>query len=112
MTPDKRDAWRARLLAMADELAGDDERGRDGQKVVELDQQSVGRLSRMDALQQQAMAQASGARRDSMARRIAAALERIEDGSFGECLDCGEPIPEGRLEIDPTVPRCVSCAAG
>ena len=78
---------------------------------VELDQQSVGRLSRMDALQVQAMAQASEDRRRGRLQRIESALKRIEDGDYGECVECGEVIPPKRLEIDPTVTHCVECAS-
>lgn len=77
---------------------------------VELDQQSVGRLSRMDALQVQAMAQAQEGRRQDQLRRIDAALQRLADGEYGDCVVCGEDIPPKRLEIDPTVARCVDCA--
>ena len=77
---------------------------------VELDQQAVGRSSRMDAIQVRAMAEASETRRQGRLQRIDAALKRIDDGSYGECLECGEPIPPRRLEIDPAVPLCVSCA--
>ena len=77
---------------------------------VELDQQAVGRLSRIDALQVRAMAEASETRRQGRLQRIDAALKRIEDGSYGECLECDEPIPPRRLEIDPAVALCVSCA--
>ncbi len=83
----------------------------EGRRPVELDQQSVGRLSRMDALQVQAMAQAVEARRRERLQRIEAALGRIEDGDFGACVACGEDIPAKRLAIDPTVGRCVDCAA-
>ena len=77
---------------------------------VELDQQAVGRLSRIDAIQVRAMAEASETRRRGRLQRIEAALKRIEDGDYGECLECGEPIPPRRLEIDPTVTLCVPCA--
>lgn len=112
MTPDRLAHFRARLEAMQADLDAAGKRGREGQKTVELDQQSVGRLARMDALQNQAMAQAGGRARSVQARRIAAALARIEEGSYGECLDCGEDIPEKRLELDPTAPLCISCASG
>ncbi|RDC74447.1 TraR/DksA family transcriptional regulator [Rhodovulum sp. 12E13] len=112
MTPERQAAFRMQLEQMLAELERAEEMGKDGQKPVELDQQSVGRLARMDALQNQAMAQAGGRRRAAAARRIAAALARVDDGSFGECSDCGEDIPEKRLEIDPTTPLCVSCASG
>ncbi|MDP6572315.1 MAG: TraR/DksA family transcriptional regulator [Rhodospirillales bacterium] len=77
---------------------------------VELDQQSVGRLSRMDALQVQAMAQAVETRRQGRLQRIEAALGRIEDGEYGYCAECGEEIPPKRLAIEPTIERCVDCA--
>ena len=82
-----------------------------GRKPVELDQTSVGRLSRMDAMQGQAMAAAMDARRHGRIRAIDAALIRIADGEFGWCEDCGDFIGYGRLDFDPTVPRCVSCAS-
>ena len=76
-----------------------------------LDQQSVGRLSRMDALQGQAMAKGIEARRHGRLAAIAAALARIEDREFGWCEDCGLFIGQGRLDVDPCAPRCVSCAS-
>lgn len=80
-------------------------------KPVELDQQSVGRLSRQDALQQQAMANAQEARRRLEARKIDAALQRIDEGEFGWCEACGDEIAVKRLEIDPTALLCVACAS-
>ncbi|WP_245294048.1 TraR/DksA family transcriptional regulator [Methylobrevis pamukkalensis] len=59
---------------------------------VELDQQSVGRLSRMDAMQQQAMAAAQETRRLGRARALEAAIRRLDAGEFGWCDDCGEFI--------------------
>ena len=79
---------------------------------VELDQTSVGRLSRMDAMQQQAMAAAQARRRAGRLRALENAIRRVEADEFGWCEECGEPIPEGRLEIDPTSTRCVACAGG
>jgi DnaK suppressor protein len=79
--------------------------------VVTLDQSRVGRLSRMDAMQAQAMAKASGERRLAMLRAINAALKRVEDGTYGLCVDCEEPIHEKRLEVDPTARRCIDCAS-
>jgi len=77
---------------------------------VVLDQQSVGRLSRMDALQGQAMAQAEEERRQLTIRRIDTALARLAQGEFGECIECGEWIAARRLEWDPTVLKCIHCA--
>lgn len=78
---------------------------------VRLDQQSVGRLSRMDALQSQAMAKAAEQRRRARIWMIKAALQRIDEGEFGICEECGEDIPTGRLDIDPVVALCVPCAS-
>ena len=79
---------------------------------VELDQTRVGRLSRMDALQRQAMAQATDERRRLELLRIEAALKRIKTEDFGFCAVCGEPIEERRLALDPTLATCVECASG
>jgi len=84
--------------------------GEQGAQTVELDQSRVGRVSRMDALQQQAMSQESMRRRQIALRNIESALARIESGDYGYCTDCGEDIAEGRLEIDPAGPLCVNCA--
>jgi DnaK suppressor protein len=39
------------------------------------------------------------------------ALRRIELGTYGTCVDCGAPVPEGRLEAKPEAARCVTCQA-
>ncbi len=101
-----------RLLALRDDLASQDGLGQSGQKPVVLDQQSVGRLSRMDALQQQAMAKATQIRRNQQKQRIDVALSRIKEGEFGYCVSCGSEIAAKRLELDPSLPTCLSCASG
>lgn len=82
----------------------------DSRDTVVLDQSSVGRLSRMDALQQQAMAKATNENRTAELIAIKAALDRIDQDEYGYCQDCGEDIPPRRLELNPTAVRCVSCA--
>lgn len=84
--------------------------GEQGAATVELDQTRVGRLSRMDALQHQAMSQEALRRRQIELQNISSALARLESGDYGYCTDCGEEIASGRLEIDPAGPLCVSCA--
>ena len=81
-----------------------------GRDPVTLDQQSVGRVSRIDAMQQQAMAQAQERQRAQELVRIEQALDRIKEDEFGWCLDCGEEIPLKRLEINPAATHCVRCA--
>jgi len=105
-------AFNDELLKELSELDEADKAGAEDRGTVELDQQSVGRLSRMDALQRQAMAEAQNRRRAARRQRIIAALKRIEEDEFGYCQDCGEEIPEGRLKLDPTTLNCVSCASG
>lgn len=99
------------LLELRAELERVTASSEDASAVVELDQTKVGRLSRMDAMQAQAMAQASNERREDMLRRIDAALERLDNDEFGYCLACGDEIDPRRLEFDPTVLLCVACAS-
>ena len=101
---------RERLVAEMVALTDEDRLGAAGQSVVQLDQQAVGRLSRMDALQGQAMARATQGRRNLQKQRILATLARIDNGEFGWCLECGEAIAPARLALDPCVPTCVTCA--
>jgi len=112
MDSDTVSRFRAQIEARLSELTAEDARGRSGQDTVELDQQAIGRLSRQDALQSQAMARATHARRDIERRRLRAALVRIGEGEFGTCEDCGDEIGARRLALDPGVTRCISCASG
>ncbi len=93
-----------------EELASLRDATRSDRAPVELDQQSVGRLSRMDSLQVQAMSNAAEARRSLRMRQLEAALKRIAQEDFGYCSACGEFIGLKRLETDPAAVRCVSCA--
>lgn len=103
---------RARLVARREALQTISDSTSDSRKPVELDQASVGRLSRIDALQVQAMAQASERMRAQEAARIGAALKRMDDGDYGYCTGCGDAIAPKRLAIDPAVPTCIRCASG
>lgn len=78
---------------------------------VELDQQSIGRVSRIDSLQVQAMAQAAERRRIARRRHLHDALARLDKDEFGWCEECGEAIALKRLEADPAATRCVTCAS-
>ncbi|MDG1417653.1 MAG: TraR/DksA family transcriptional regulator [Maricaulis sp.] len=98
------------LLALKAELISLSEAADLDRKPVELDQQSVGRLSRMDSIQVQAMANAAEARRATEIRRIDAALIRVEDDEYGWCVACGDAIEPKRLDVDPAAPRCAECA--
>lgn len=103
-------AARQRLLDLKAELIDLSQSADEDRKPVELDQQSVGRLSRMDSMQVQAMAKAADARRAHEIRRVDAALQRLDDEEYGWCVACGEEIEAKRLEVDPAAPRCAGCA--
>ncbi|WP_455202575.1 TraR/DksA family transcriptional regulator [Kaarinaea lacus] len=82
----------------------------DAAQTVELDQTRQGRLSRMDALQGQAMSLAAKQRRELELKKIESALARIEGGDFGYCQMCGDEIAVKRLEFDLTAEHCINCA--
>jgi DnaK suppressor protein len=110
MSPEELEKFRQLLLTLREELISTSEARDEASGTVHLDQQSVGRLSRMDALQSQALAKAGKERAERQLRLIEAALVRIDKDEFGECLECGEPINPKRLEIDPTTLYCIECA--
>ena len=80
----------------------------DSQPVV-LDQQMVGRLSRMDAMQQQEMASANAAQVKAHLIRVKLALAAIAADEFGDCRQCDEPIAFARLKARPDSPLCIAC---
>jgi DnaK suppressor protein len=102
--------FRSVLQARRAVLQQDAELGEQASATVELDQSRVGRLSRMDAMQGQAMSQETQRRRELELRQISAAMQRIDRGEYGYCIDCDEPIAEARLEVDPSTSRCIVCA--
>ncbi len=110
MDTTKLDERRIALLALRAELEELAATNAQAREVVELDQQSVGRLSRMDALQGQAMAQETMRRRALELKRIEAALARIEEDEYGYCAKCGEEIVAARLDLDPMAALCAGCA--
>jgi len=103
-------AVRETLVRLKAELESFSEISEDARATVMLDQQAVGRLSRMDALQGQAMAQASERQRRADIQRIEAALKRLDEGEYGYCAQCGEDIAAKRLEVDPAAAFCIRCA--
>ena len=108
--PDDDDAVRRVLLEKRLELEALIASSKEARSAVELDQTRVGRLSRMDALQGQAMALETARRRAVELQKIDAALKRLEAGEYGLCVRCGEEIPARRLAFDPAATLCVDCA--
>lgn len=101
---------KAKLLELQQQLITYQQTGKEAADTVELDQSRQGRLSRMDALQGQAMSQALNQRREIELLKISSALQRVESGDYGYCVKCGEEIAPKRLELDPATPLCIACA--
>jgi len=104
-------AVRTRLETLRQEIENLDAMSAEARQTVQLDQQSVGRVSRVDALQRQAMAEATSRKRGAEIRRIELALARLGEDEYGWCGTCGEAIGEKRLRIDPAAALCIGCAA-
>jgi DnaK suppressor protein len=77
---------------------------------VKLDQTAVGRLSRIDLLQNQGLARNLQEREQAKLGQVTTAFQRIEAGTYGVCTECGGPIPFGRLEVFPETPTCTACS--
>ena len=69
----------------------------------------IGRLSRVDAMQQQRMVAANRQAAKQRRRQVEAALDRIDSDEYGEFLGCGEDIEPRRLEAQPEAPLCLEC---
>lgn len=108
--PPNRTTLRAKLDALKAQLEQPDDSSAADRAPVQLDQQSVGRLSRIDAMQVQAMALATEQRRKAELARVQAALVRLDSDEFGYCEICGEEIAAARLEHNPAVTTCIGCA--
>jgi DnaK suppressor protein len=110
--PELEAKWRSRLEAELEDLLVSSRTSNEVRAPVALDQQSVGRLARMDAMQVQAMAMAAERRRQARIVSLRQALSRLDSGEYGYCERCGHAIPAGRLEVDATARLCVPCAEG
>ena len=102
--------YRQQLLKLREETAALMEMGENAARPVELDQTKVGRVSRMDAMQAQAMSLETQRRRELQLTKITNALQRIADEDFGYCVRCEEAISLKRLDFDPTSLLCIACA--
>lgn len=103
--PDILERLQQRLATLLQEIA----QAKDSAAVVVLDQSSQGRLSRMDAMQQQEMALNHLSRMQTEQRKLEAAIARFHDGSYGVCCKCGDDIEPERIKYDPAAPFCAEC---
>ncbi|MDH5357265.1 MAG: TraR/DksA C4-type zinc finger protein [Gammaproteobacteria bacterium] len=99
------------LEQQRDELLVSQQMAQSSTEPVQLDQASVGRVSRMDALQSQSMAVETTRLRQQQLRKITTALALIDSGDYGFCSVCDSEIDPRRLDIDPASSMCVSCAS-
>lgn len=109
MDPKQQESFRTQLEELAAEIRSDLETNQESAKTVDLDT-SIGRLSRMDAMQSQQMALELRRRQQLQLQRVESALQRIDKGSFGKCGKCHGTISAERLEAQPDAVLCVRCA--
>lgn len=105
-------ALQHRLMIRRDELDAEGVLREEHRRRTEVDETAAGPLSRLDALQDQAIAEEAERRRVVELHRVEAALQRLAGGEYGYCAGCGEAIAAKRLELDPAAPTCIACAGG
>ncbi len=108
LMPKQAELLRSRLRSLKRELVALLESNRDGIKPVDLDT-PIGRLTRIDAMAQQKMAQASRSLQQQRLSLIEAALKAYDDGEYGTCRVCFDAIEWKRLEARPETPFCIRC---
>ncbi len=99
------------LEALIQQLQASEAALNESAQPVELDQTRIGRLSRVDAIQSRAIAAGAARGNKEKQERAAAALAKLEAGTYGRCVECGGAIALERLEFDPTIERCITCAS-
>jgi len=104
-------AFKDQLICRQQLLQSIAETGDNAAKTVELDQSCTGRLTRMDAMQAQEMSIEAQRRRVMELQLIEVALQRLTQGDYGYCPDCGEAIALRRLQHNPAVVLCIECAS-
>ena len=108
MKPDQQEQYRTQLLNKRAELlarvreARTSEHSQEKEGAPDLGDRALETMSR-DLLYQLSIGE-----RD-IVRRIDAALERMEAGTYGTCLNCGEQVEKGRLQAVPWARHCIDC---
>lgn len=109
MDNNERNRFQKILLSLRDNLSREVKEATSADSSITPDN-AIGRLTRMEAIQSQAMSAAGKERMKKRIQAIERALTAIDDGTYGTCIRCGEPIPVGRLEVMPESRVCVPCA--
>lgn len=110
LTNDELDELRGLLAARREAIGAAAQTHDAAAAVVELDQARIGRLSRMDAMQSQAMSAELKRRNERELAAIKAALTRLDIDQYGDCLRCDEAISLARLRANPVATLCITCA--
>ena len=108
MTTNPDPGLEARLTELEKELEAALALAEEGSRPVGLDE-PIGRLSRMDALQQQSMAAAGRHALRLRLDQVRTARERLRAGDYGRCLECEETIAAARLTARPEAALCLAC---
>ncbi|MBB4636824.1 TraR/DksA family transcriptional regulator [Longimicrobium terrae] len=112
LAPAQRDMIRDELLRSLCKLERSLKASGEAARPRDLEQDTVGRLSRIEALQNAGFTKKLEAREQAQLEQIVAALHRLEEGSYGSCNGCGAPIPFERLSIFPETLACSTCTRG
>jgi len=108
LSSQEKEALRGVLLALRVDLAQMISASADAATPVGLDQ-PIGRLSRMDAMQQQKIDSANRRAAQVRQQQVESALLRLDEDEYGDCLGCGESIDARRLTANPETPFCIAC---
>lgn len=112
LTDEQIDALRGELERILSKLERSMRTTEEAMRPVELDQSAVGRLSRMDSLQNQGLTRNLQERETAKLAQVLSARARLDAGTYGACTECGADVPFQRLLIFPEAPTCAACADG
>ena len=112
LAPEQREMIREELLRSLTKLERSMKANGQAARPRDLEQDTVGRLSRVEALQSQGLTKTLADRERAQLEQIVAALRRLEDGTYGACNGCGGAIPIERLMVFPETLACSNCARG
>ena len=112
LAPEQRTIIRDELLRSLTRLERSISANGSAARPRDLEQDTVGRLSRIEALQSQGLTATLAAREKVQLEQIVAALRRLEEGTYGVCNGCGATIPIERLMVFPETLACAACACG
>lgn len=109
LTPQQLESFRERLEMERAASEAAMVRSADDLRPIEASGSSIGRVTRIDAIQMQAMSQLSRSQLELRVQMIQNALAAVAEGTYGTCRGCNGPIALRRLEAIPEAPFCIAC---